>query len=191
MARRDHQNPYTRFKRGEKPDYANAIVIPPEWGAWVKTFRNQFVRILARPKLEEQTPKIVLYITIPGQRGLAISLTDLTVKELSAIKVFLNETIDLALPICEVRDGVSNDLVNQGLDDTDNRVDRIFPEVVTRAWARGIDGDSVFQRLAYIPNANGAGEPSGGEPGGDQPGVAERNTGAVSPPNDLEAIDLN
>lgn len=176
MPRANHVNPYRRYQR--KPgDYSNGITVPAGWAAWVRTLRNQFVRILARPNTEDQTPVVLWYISYGATKGLAIRLTDMTEKEITALQVFLNDTIDLALPIIRLRDGRANDLVSSGLDDLDGRVDRIFPEVVNRAWARGIDSESILQRLAYIPGGDGVDLGSDPEPGDDEPGLAEYNSG--------------
>lgn len=188
--RADHQNPYTRYK--PKREFTPTIKVPGHWAAWVRTFKNQIVRLLIREEAIGEGPAILLYFpaTRAGRASLAINLSELTEKELDAIQVFLNDTFDLARPICRLRDGNAYERAQQG-DDSDSRVYRIFPEVVNRPWASGIDAASVLDRLAHVSNGHATGELADPILGGDESGMAEYDAIDIFSQDYNTPIDLN
>lgn len=134
----------------------NVVGLAPDWAGWIKTTRHQFVKLLIRenPPVGDyppQGPSVIMFL--PGRpnalrEGYSINLTMMTEDELLAFKQFVSEITELALPVCQLRDKLAREDYEQGRDNYD-RIYRSPPQVVTRAWARGIDGQGLLKRLAH------------------------------------------
>jgi len=140
------RNPYNRGDRTKREQIA------PQWARWVTTFRNFLVQLITEEEVEGQGPSVIFYVPM-SHNGVrfAFDFTALSPDELDAVEGLLKSCIDLARPIVKHRDGKAKQDAADGYD-SNPRVYRPLPTVVERAWARGLDGQSLLnRRTGFLP----------------------------------------
>lgn len=100
---------------------------------------------------------VVAFNQLGRRYGSALNLTQLTAKELTAFREFINRAIDLAEPVVRQRDEEADHAFNEG-NDTFERIYRAVPQLVYREGAVETYCKSLFERPDDLPDGERDGD---------------------------------
>lgn len=173
------RDPASRYKPGHRsrPQVRGTGKISENRAAWCKTVIGQFVLMLDPPENADQVgTDIRLHIPRPGMRDVTLNLTAMTVEELDAFEQFITLILQTARPVCEERDKVAQDALDQG-DDSHGRVYRQAPQFIVRSGAILADHAGLRRGLEGVPEV----EPTAGASDG---GIRGRGDALAEPAPD-------
>lgn len=151
--------------RGQTPQYDKDRKV------WTRTIGHEAILYHRLPS-DDEIEEVRLGIRANSQnRPTYVSLTTLTVEEIDALKVVIDEAFALARPICVRFDEEAHQRWEAESDDSNSRLYRAVPVIYRRKRDESQHGEGVPERPEQAPSGDGstgnAGGPeseSGGEP---------------------------
>lgn len=101
------------------------------------------LRMKYKDNLSEDGDDFVLYFVKPNRKTFSIRVTDMTLPELDLFQEFLNRVIDKARPVVAVKDEIVQEGYDRYGDDTNIRLYREVPRIVTRQGSLDEHGEGV------------------------------------------------